>query len=60
MAPGGRPRVALALTVEDEGITSFEVLADPGRPRRLDLAVQGERAVRARGPRGVSFPAAGP
>ncbi|MFF1811326.1 hypothetical protein ACFVXW_19670 [Streptomyces sp. NPDC058251] len=45
VAPRGRPRIALAvalaltLTVEGEGITAYEVIADPVDPHRLDLAV---------------------
>ncbi len=51
MAPGGRPRVALTPPVEEDPITSYEVIvAGPVHPRRLHLAVQGGRAARARGP----------
>ncbi|WP_179332672.1 hypothetical protein [Streptomyces sp. Tue6028] len=39
VAPRGRLRIALTLRVEDERITAYEVIADPGRLRRLELAV---------------------
>jgi RNA polymerase sigma-70 factor (ECF subfamily) len=39
-APAGRLRVVLALTVSDRGtITAIDVIADPGRLRRVRLAV---------------------
>ncbi|WP_369251426.1 sigma-70 family RNA polymerase sigma factor [Streptomyces sp. R41] len=39
VAPRGRLLIALTLTVEGERITAYEVIADPVRLRRLDLAV---------------------
>ncbi|MFC5799762.1 sigma-70 family RNA polymerase sigma factor [Streptomyces formicae] len=41
IAPRGRLRVALTITVEDALITSYEVIADPERLRGLELAVLG-------------------
>ena len=39
-APGGHLRIALALTISDaRRITAIDVIADPGRLRRLHLAV---------------------
>jgi RNA polymerase sigma factor (sigma-70 family) len=42
IAPGGRLRAALAVTVRDGRVAAYEVIADPERLRRLDLAVPGE------------------
>lgn len=42
VAPRGRLLLALTLTVEGERITAYEVIADPIRLRRLDLAVLDE------------------
>jgi len=42
VAPGGRLRLALSLTIEGEQIVEIDVVADPGRLRRLDLAVPTE------------------
>jgi RNA polymerase sigma-70 factor, ECF subfamily len=39
VAPHGRLLLALALTIEGERITEYELIADPARLRRLDLAV---------------------
>ncbi|GAA4226408.1 sigma-70 family RNA polymerase sigma factor [Actinomadura meridiana] len=40
VAPHGRLRVALAITVGDDGrVTAYEVIGDPARLARLDLAV---------------------
>src|SRR5208283_2038064 len=39
LAPHGRLSVALSLTVADGKITEMDVVADPGRLARLDLAV---------------------
>ncbi|MFI6491543.1 sigma-70 family RNA polymerase sigma factor [Streptomyces sp. NPDC050564] len=39
VAPRGRLLIALTLTVDGERITAYEVIADPVRLRRLDLAV---------------------
>lgn len=41
VAPGGRLRYALTVTVEHGRVTAYEVIADPGRLDRLDLAVLG-------------------
>jgi RNA polymerase sigma-70 factor (ECF subfamily) len=38
-APGGHLQVVLALTVSDHQITAIDVIADPERLRRLELAV---------------------
>ena len=38
-APGGRLQVVLALGISADRITAIEVIADPGRLKRLDLAV---------------------
>jgi len=38
--PGGRPRVVLDFTMSDGKIVAIELLADPERLRRLDLAVR--------------------
>jgi RNA polymerase sigma factor (sigma-70 family) len=40
-APGGRPRVVFAFTIEDGKVVGIELLADPERLRRLDLAILG-------------------
>ncbi|MEC3980568.1 sigma-70 family RNA polymerase sigma factor [Amycolatopsis sp. H20-H5] len=42
VAPHGRLLTVLTLTVEGDRITGYEVIADPARLRRLDLAVLGE------------------
>ncbi|MGY5129413.1 sigma-70 family RNA polymerase sigma factor [Streptomyces nigrescens] len=39
VAPRGRLLLVLTVTVEDERITTYEVIADPARLRQLDLAV---------------------
>lgn len=39
VAPRGRLRLALSLTIAGERIVAIDVIADPGRLRRLDLAV---------------------
>jgi RNA polymerase sigma factor (sigma-70 family) len=41
-APGGRPRVVFAFTIEDGKVVGIELLADPERLRRLDLAILGD------------------
>jgi RNA polymerase sigma factor (sigma-70 family) len=41
-APGGQPRVAFAFTVTDGRIVRIDLLADPERLARLDLAVLGD------------------
>ena len=41
VAPRGRLRLALEFTVEDGQIAGYELIADPARLRRLDLAVLG-------------------
>jgi RNA polymerase sigma factor (sigma-70 family) len=38
-APGGRPRVVFGFTITDGRIVAIEIVADPERLRRLDLAV---------------------
>jgi RNA polymerase sigma factor (sigma-70 family) len=38
-APGGRPRIVFGFTITDGRIVEIELLADPERLRRLDLAV---------------------
>jgi len=38
-APGGRPRVVFRFTITRGKIVEIELLADPERLRRLDLAV---------------------
>jgi RNA polymerase sigma factor (sigma-70 family) len=38
-APGGHLQVVLSLTVSDQQITAIDVIADPERLRRLELAV---------------------
>jgi RNA polymerase sigma factor (sigma-70 family) len=42
-APGGRPRVVFGFTITDGRIVEIELLADPERLRRLDLAVLDDR-----------------
>ena len=42
VAPHGRLVLALTFTVRDGRITGYDVIADPGRLRQLDLAVLGE------------------
>jgi hypothetical protein len=37
--PGGRPVLALGLTIEDDKITLIDVIADPARLNELDLAM---------------------
>ncbi|MGP3945016.1 sigma-70 family RNA polymerase sigma factor [Streptomyces sp. 6N106] len=39
VAPRGRLLLALTLSVEDERITAYEVIADPGRLSRLELGL---------------------
>jgi hypothetical protein len=41
VAPDGRLRLALAITIEGERIAGYELIADPARLRQLDLAVLG-------------------
>lgn len=41
VAPGGRLLFALTFTVEGDRIAAYDVIADPERLRRLDLAVLG-------------------
>jgi len=38
-APGGRPRVVFAFTITEEKIVAIELVADPERLARLDLAI---------------------
>jgi hypothetical protein len=38
-APGGRPRVVFGFTITGDKIVEIDILADPARLRRLDLAV---------------------
>ncbi|MCX4744390.1 sigma-70 family RNA polymerase sigma factor [Kitasatospora sp. NBC_01287] len=45
VAPHGRLLLALTFTVEGERIAGYQVIADPVRLRRLDLAVLGEAPV---------------
>jgi RNA polymerase sigma-70 factor (ECF subfamily) len=40
-APGGRPRVVFAFTVDGDKITAIDMIADQGRVRELDLVVGG-------------------
>jgi Sigma-70, region 4 len=40
-APGGRPRVVFTFTITRGRITAIELVADPERLRRLDLAIPG-------------------
>ena len=42
VAPHGRLVLALTFTVRDGRISGYDVIADPGRLRQLDLAVLGE------------------
>lgn len=42
IAPGGRLRAALAVTVRDDRVAGYVVIADPERLRGLDVAVPGE------------------
>ncbi|MFJ1886636.1 MULTISPECIES: sigma-70 family RNA polymerase sigma factor [unclassified Streptomyces] len=42
VAPRGRLLIALTFTVEKDRIAAYEVIADPARLRRLDLAVLAE------------------
>jgi hypothetical protein len=39
VAPGGRPVAVMGFTVRGGRITEIDILADPARLRRLDLAV---------------------
>ncbi|MFE9750554.1 sigma-70 family RNA polymerase sigma factor [Saccharothrix saharensis] len=39
VAPGGRLRFALSVTVGDDRIVAYEVIADPSRLRRLTLSI---------------------
>ena len=39
VAPRGRLLLALAVTIEGERIAGYELIADPARLHRLDLAV---------------------
>jgi RNA polymerase sigma-70 factor (ECF subfamily) len=39
-APGGRPGIVFDFTMSDGKIVAIELLADPERLRRLDLAVR--------------------
>ncbi|MEL5953383.1 sigma-70 family RNA polymerase sigma factor [Streptomyces sp. CLV115] len=47
VAPGGRLLIAITFTVEKDRIAAYEVIADPDRLRRLDLAVLTECGVDA-------------
>ena len=38
-APGGRPRVVFSFTITGGKIVEIEMVADPDRLRRLDLAI---------------------
>jgi hypothetical protein len=38
VAPGGEPVALIAVTVSGDRITELDILADPGRLARLDLA----------------------
>lgn len=38
-APGGRPRVVFAFSIEDGKIVGIDLVADPARLGRLDLVV---------------------
>jgi RNA polymerase sigma-70 factor (ECF subfamily) len=42
VAPRGRLRFALTVTVRHDRIAAYEVIADPARLRRLDIAVLGD------------------
>ncbi len=42
MAPRGRLYLVLAFTIVDGKITEIDVIAEPDRVRRLDLAVLGD------------------
>ena len=44
VAPRGRLMLALALTIAGDKVTAIEVIADPARLARLDLAVIADRA----------------
>ncbi|MBO0851496.1 MAG: RNA polymerase subunit sigma-70, partial [Pseudonocardia sp.] len=39
VAPNGRLLLALLVTVEGEKLAGYEVVTEPGRLRRLDLAI---------------------
>jgi hypothetical protein len=39
VAPGGRPIAVMGFTIRGGRITEIDILADPARLRRLDLAV---------------------
>jgi len=39
VAPGGRVSMAITVTIEDDRISEYELIAEPGRLRQLDLAV---------------------
>ncbi len=39
VAPRGRLRLAITVTMRDDRIAGYEVIADPARLRQLDLAV---------------------
>jgi RNA polymerase sigma factor (sigma-70 family) len=45
IAPGGKLRSALVFTIADGRITSYEVIADPDRLAKLDVAVLGDPVV---------------
>jgi len=40
-APGGRPRVVFAFTIDLGKIIAIDLIADPERLSRFDLVVQG-------------------
>jgi len=42
VAPGGRPVAVMGFTITGGKIVEIDVLADPERLRRLDLAVLGD------------------
>jgi RNA polymerase sigma-70 factor (ECF subfamily) len=41
IAPHGQLLLVLAITVRDDRIAGYDVIADPARLRQLDLAVAG-------------------
>ena len=42
VAPGGRPRVVFGFTIMGGKVAEIDILADPARLRRIDLAVLGD------------------
>lgn len=60
VAPQGRLRLVVAVTVVGERITAYELIADPSRLHLLDLAVLGEvTAASEPGPPGRISPGGG-